>query len=394
MNTPSSSHTDIEPSMSFLMITYNQEKTIEQSLKSALAQDYPNLEIVICDDCSKDRTFEIATKIAADYHGPFKIILHRNDPNLGIGANFHKAFTLASGEWLFMAAGDDVSTPDRCRIVADGIRQFPNALAFGSNYEVIDGDSKRIGFSRPGQLLGPGAVIAWHRSVFTSFTPLGKELKVEDAPLYPRVFLLGGTYVKLPHVTLQYRMDGHSFTGQDRDNALNVQKYFLKVRKVLDKVMDHRFVDIATARAFPSENKWLDLLEERQKWVANAIREDMAAREETIHILEAPIMSKLRFLFFNASPSLHMSFPQRLKLILSNYPLLIWLKRKISKPVEWSEMIAKETVPELPANLSPQVIDARHYLTHVDCDYCGSDYFDSFERDFLTPERKKILQLS
>ena len=128
--------------MSFLMITYNQEKTIEQALKSALAQDYPNLEIVICDDCSKDRTFEIASKIAAEYHGPFKIILQRNDPNLGIGANFHKAFTLATGEWLFMAAGDDISTPDRCRAVADGIRQFPNALAFGSNYEIIDGDSK------------------------------------------------------------------------------------------------------------------------------------------------------------------------------------------------------------------------------------------------------------
>ena len=379
--------------MSFLMITYNQEKTIEQALKSALAQDYPNLEIIVCDDCSKDQTFEIATKIAADYHGPFKIILHRNDPNLGIGANFHKAFTLASGEWLFMAAGDDVSTPDRCRTIANGIRQYPDAFAFGSNYEVIDGDSKRIGFSRPEQLLGPGAVIAWHRSVFTSFAPLGKELKVEDAPLYPRVFLLGGTYVKLPQVTLQYRMDGHSFTGQDRDNVLNIQKYFLKVRKVLDKVMDHRFADIATARSFPSENKWLDLLEERQKWVAKAIREDITAREETIRILEAPLMSKLRFLFFNASPLLHMSFPQRLKLILSNYPLLIWLKRKFAKPIPWSEMIAKETVPELPANLSAQVIDARHYLTHVDCDYCGSDYFDSFKRDFLTPERKKILQL-
>ena len=392
MNKSSSSHTDIVPSMSFLMITYNQEKTIERALKSALAQDYPNLEIVICDDCSKDRTFEIASKIAAEYHGPFKIILQRNDPNLGIGANFHKAFTLATGEWLFMAAGDDISTPDRCRAVADGIRQFPNALAFGSNYEIIDGDSKRIGFSRPEQLLGPGAVIAWHRSVFTSFAPLGKELKVEDAPLYPRVFLLGGTYVKLPQVTLQYRMDGHSFTGQDRDNALNVQKYFLKVRKVLDKVMEHRFADIAAARSFPAGNKWFDLLEERQKWVAKAIREDVVAREETIRILEAPLMSKLHFLFFNNAPSLHMGLAQRLKLVLSNYKPLIWLKRKISKPVEWSEMIAKETVPELPDNLSPQIIDARHYLTHVDCDYCGSDYFVSFERDFLTPERRKVLQ--
>ncbi len=382
-----------EPSMSFLMITYNQEKTIEQALKSALAQDYPNLEIIVCDDCSKDKTFEIATKIATDYHGPFKIILQRNDPNLGIGANFHKAFTLASGEWLFMAAGDDVSTPDRCRAVAEGIRQFPDALAFGSNYEVIDGDSRSLGFSQPEHRLGPGAVIAWHRSVFTSFSPLGKELKVEDAPLYPRVFLLGGTYVKLPQVTLQYRMDGHSFTGQDRNNVLNVQKYFLKVRKVLVKVMEQRFTDIATARTFHKENKWLDLLEERQKWADNEIRKDIVEREETIRILEAPFFSKLRFLLCNTAPSLRMGFAQRLKLILSTYRPLIWLKRKITRPVSWSEMIAKETVPELPTELSPLVIDARYYLTHIDHDFCGSDYFESFERDFLTPERRKALQI-
>ena len=389
MNMP----TEHYPSMSFLMITYNQEKTIEQALKSALAQDYPNLEIIVCDDCSKDHTFEIATKIATDYHGPFKIILQRNDPNLGIGANFHKAFTLATGEWLFMAAGDDVSMPNRCQAVADGISRFPNALAFGSNYEVIDGDSRSLGFSQPEHRLGPGAVIAWHRSVFTSFSPLGKELKVEDAPLYPRVFLLGGTFVKLPQVTLQYRMDGHSFTGQDRNNVLNVQKYFLKIRKVLVNVMEQRFADIATARSFPTENHWLDLLEERQKWADNEIRKDIVEREETIHILEASFSSKLRFLLCNSVQSLRMGFAQRLKLILSSYRPLIWLKRKITKPVSWSEMIEKETVPKLPTGLSPLVIDARFYLTHIDHDYCGSDYFDSFEHDFLTPERRKALQI-
>ena len=101
----------VTPRFSFLMITYNQEKYIADALNSALAQDYPDLEIVISDDCSKDRTFEIATEIAKNYHGPHKIILNRNEPNLGIGGNFYKAYTLSSGEWLFMAAGGDLSLP-------------------------------------------------------------------------------------------------------------------------------------------------------------------------------------------------------------------------------------------------------------------------------------------
>ena len=77
---------DSSPPFSFLMITYNQEQYIADALNSALAQDYPNLEIIVSDDCSSDQTFAIATDIASNYRGPHKITLNRNEPNLGIGA--------------------------------------------------------------------------------------------------------------------------------------------------------------------------------------------------------------------------------------------------------------------------------------------------------------------
>lgn len=94
------------PRFSFLLISYNQENYIEEALQSAFDQDYPNLEIVVCDDCSQDRTFELASRMVEAYRGPHRVILHRNERNLGIGANFQQAYELSTGDWLFMAAGD------------------------------------------------------------------------------------------------------------------------------------------------------------------------------------------------------------------------------------------------------------------------------------------------
>lgn len=180
------------PRISLLMITYNQEKYIEEALRGALSQEYPDVEIVVCDDCSHDETFGIARRIVADYHGPHRVILHQNERNLGIGANFQQAYELASGDWLVMAAGDDISLPNRCQVIAEGAREYPQALAFATNYEVIDGDGARHGYSKEAQPMVVGAALCWHRRIFAEFPPMGAEAKTEDGTLLPRVFLLGG----------------------------------------------------------------------------------------------------------------------------------------------------------------------------------------------------------
>lgn len=48
------------PKVTIMIATYDQERFIGEAIESAMAQDYSNLEIVVCDDCSTDRTYEIA----------------------------------------------------------------------------------------------------------------------------------------------------------------------------------------------------------------------------------------------------------------------------------------------------------------------------------------------
>ena len=67
-----------KPLVTFIVISYNQEAFIRDGVEGAFSQTYSPLEIVLSDDCSRDRTFEIMQELAAAYRGPHRVILNRN----------------------------------------------------------------------------------------------------------------------------------------------------------------------------------------------------------------------------------------------------------------------------------------------------------------------------
>jgi glycosyltransferase involved in cell wall biosynthesis len=107
------------PLVSVLLIAYRQEKLVADALKSLLAQDYTPLEIIVSDDCSPDHTYEVIVEVVRGYHGPHQIILNRNAYNHGISAHLTKVAHMSRGELLVVAAGDDISVPNRCSRLVD-----------------------------------------------------------------------------------------------------------------------------------------------------------------------------------------------------------------------------------------------------------------------------------
>lgn len=199
-----------KPLVTFALFAYNQEKFIREAVEAALAQDYEPLEIILSDDASDDRTFEIMHEMASDYSGPHIIKLNRNTTNLGIAAHLNSLMKMVGSDFVVVAAGDDISFPARTsESVKCWLASSRKALSIHSSALEIDGQGELTGKVRRGgenkELNDPGAhashnigvlgaAHAWDMRLIREFPPILSTIVNEDIILPSRAALVGSVF--------------------------------------------------------------------------------------------------------------------------------------------------------------------------------------------------------
>lgn len=121
------------PKISVMVITYNQEHLIAETLDSVLNQGYENLEIVVADDCSTDCSREIILEYQRRY--PHIVIPVLNKSNLGITGNSNAAFFACTGDLVAILGGDDLFLPGKLHAQA---KQFVDDPGLALSYHPVD----------------------------------------------------------------------------------------------------------------------------------------------------------------------------------------------------------------------------------------------------------------
>ncbi len=93
-----------QPLVSVMMAAHNADRWIAEAIESVLAQTFHNFELVIIDDASTDRTFQIASRYA--WHPQLRLI--QNPRQLGIAATRNRILALARGKYVAVCDADDV----------------------------------------------------------------------------------------------------------------------------------------------------------------------------------------------------------------------------------------------------------------------------------------------
>ena len=213
------------PRMTLVVASYNQERFIREAVASALAQTWSPLEIIFSDDHSRDNTWAIIQELVAVYQGPHQVRTNRNSANLGIGGHINRVFELASGDWVVLAAGDDVSLPDRVEKIARLIVQNPKMTACFSDAEFFNelGEGNlgsfayfdkqtKVDFQKMVKGLGgygAGATYAYDKRVLTEFAPMDPLTIAEDRVLPLRASILGDV-LYIPEILVRYRKSSNS----------------------------------------------------------------------------------------------------------------------------------------------------------------------------------------
>jgi len=99
----------VKPKVSILIPVYNREKLIAGTLDSALAQTYPEIEVVVVDNCSTDGTWGVLERYAKQ---DSRVKAYRNAANIGPVRNWKACIEKASGEYGKILWSDDLIAPD------------------------------------------------------------------------------------------------------------------------------------------------------------------------------------------------------------------------------------------------------------------------------------------
>lgn len=118
------------PLVSVLMTSYNREDYIAEAIESVRAQTLGDFELIISDDCSKDRTVEVAKKFLGDP----RIHVHINEKNLGDYPNRQRAVDLARGKYLKFVDSDDAIYPHCLDVMVRCMESHPDACAGIGNH--------------------------------------------------------------------------------------------------------------------------------------------------------------------------------------------------------------------------------------------------------------------
>ncbi len=119
------------PLVSILIPVYNRENLIERAVLSALNQTYRNIEVIVCDNCSTDRTFSNVAKLVKKDD---RIKLFKNERNLGPVLNWGECLAKASGEYAMFLWSDDYISD---KFVDSTLSDFSFDIAFVIGKSVI-----------------------------------------------------------------------------------------------------------------------------------------------------------------------------------------------------------------------------------------------------------------
>lgn len=229
------------PLVSVIMGIYNCEDTLAEALDCLVDQTYTNWEIILCDDGSVDNTAEVAQKYVDTYPG--KIILLKNDKNLGLNETLNRCLNVAHGEFIARMDGDDLCSSDRFEKEVEALLNHPELSIVSTDMLFFDeqgtwGRTKAKEYPQPIDFMGPNpfchAPCMVRKEAYDSvggYSVSRKLLRVEDYHLWVKMYEKGYRGMNIQEPLYQMRDDEKATKRKKfkyRINAAYVIGYAIK----------------------------------------------------------------------------------------------------------------------------------------------------------------------
>lgn len=290
----------MKPLVTCILFAYNQEKYIEEAVKSILNQDYSNLEIILSDDCSPDKTYRKICNIVENQSTNHKVSINQNQKNLGLTAHFNKLVEQANGDIIVVAAGDDISLNDRVTKTVELFSKYPTVSFVSFNDIVIDdkGTERAKGqrvtyegtklfnledFINKESIPFSGASRAFRKEVYNTFGALNEECPTEDTPYIIRGLMLGSTAIS-SDIAIKYRKHQNNLSNPDSIAKMSIDAISQQYLKDINTALSNKIISSRDAKALKN---WV-ITNDRNRKAVNALE---SSNHKTTYLLKNILLS-------------------------------------------------------------------------------------------------------
>lgn len=225
------------PLISICVPAYKAEKHLAETLESVRTQTFPDWELVVTEDGSKDGTEAIVRTFAQSVAQ--KVTYHRHDPNRGLPATRNHGISIAQGTWIALLDSDDLWEANHLQTLAARIAQNDADLVHAGSV-LFDSDSGRELEKRapsPEEIAGfPLSLYIGRYIIQPSSVALRKNLwekvggfnpdfrYVEDREMWLRCARAGGRFAFTGKITCRYRKHGAALSRHSEPMAIATAK--------------------------------------------------------------------------------------------------------------------------------------------------------------------------
>lgn len=218
--------------VSVLMGIYNCADTLEQAVASIQNQTYTNWELILCEDGSSDNTYEVAQALAAK---DSRIVLLRNDKNLGLNTTLNRCLAVATGKYIARMDGDDDCVPERFEKQVEFLESHPEFQITSCPMKLFDeggewGQTTILEYPSPEDVVSgtpiSHAPVMLHKECMDAvggYTEDLRMLRVEDVNLWIKLYAAGYRCCNIQEPLYRMRND---------KNAFSRRKYIYRVNSV------------------------------------------------------------------------------------------------------------------------------------------------------------------
>lgn len=114
---------NMQPLVSVIMPAYNAQNFIVEAIESVIHQTYKNLELIIVDDGSKDKTYDICRHYSNKY-GNITLLRHYHGGNQGVSKSRMLALKKSNGKYVAFCDADDLFLPNKIEIQIAKLEQY------------------------------------------------------------------------------------------------------------------------------------------------------------------------------------------------------------------------------------------------------------------------------